>query len=134
MVNQTKYREHSDNELSYLREQNHALSTELEFHREVFKQVQQALRAAKEFHTDEVVKRLAEENKRLKNQLKLARLSDRETEILKLIVNGHTSKEIAASLNISKLTVDTHRKHIQQKLEVVNMVELLKIAMQTDLN
>ncbi len=134
MINQTKYSDQLSTEISYLREQNQALSTELAFHRKVFKQVHAALGAAEEFNSDEVVRRLAEENERLKSELKFARLSEREKEVLKFIANGYTSKEIAANLNISKLTVDTHRKNIQQKLEVANVVELLKIAMQIDFN
>ncbi len=134
MINQPKYSDQLSNEISYLREQNQALSTELAFHRKVFKQVHAALGAAKGFKSDEIVRRLAEENERLKSELKFARLSEREKEVLKFIANGYTSKEIAANLNISKLTVDTHRKNIQQKLEVANVVELLKIAMQIDFN
>jgi DNA-binding CsgD family transcriptional regulator len=49
-------------------------------------------------------------------------------------VQGFTSKEIADHLAISKLTVDTHRKHIQQKLGVTKQVELLKLAMQTGIS
>ena len=51
--------------------------------------------------------------------------------MLKLIVNGQTSKEIADELGISKLTVDTHRKHIQHKLGVSKQVDLLRLAMQS---
>ncbi|MBI1224881.1 MAG: hypothetical protein GC192_06555 [Bacteroidetes bacterium] len=63
--------------------------------------------------------------------MKIFKLTGREKEVLKLIVNGHTSKEIADELGISKLTVDTHRKHIQQKLGVSKQVDLLKLAMQS---
>ena len=49
--------------------------------------------------------------------------------MLKLISKGFTSRQIAEKLGISKLTIDTHRKNIQRKLEVSNTVELLKLAM-----
>lgn len=43
-------------------------------------------------------------------------LSDREIEVLALIVEGHINKEIASLLNISLTTVITHRKNIMEKL------------------
>ena len=138
MIEHTKSSEQLNTEISYLRQQNQALSAELAFHRKVFKKVHEALGAADEISdalkSNKAVRQLAEENEKLKSQLKVARLSEREKEIMRFIAHGYTSKEIANNLNISKLTVDTHRKHIQQKLEVGNMVELLKIAMQVDLN
>lgn len=138
MIEHTKSSEQLNTEISYLRQQNQALSAELAFHRKVFKQVHAALGAADEISgalkNNEVLRQLAAENEKLKSQLKFARLSEREKEIIKFIVHGCTSKEIANNLNISKLTVDTHRKHIQHKLEVSNVVELLKIAMQIDFN
>lgn len=60
---------------------------------------------------------------------KYERLTRREKQVLKFISKGYTSRQIADQLGISKLTVDTHRKNIQRKLEVSNTVELLKIAM-----
>lgn len=138
MTEQTKSNEQLSNEISYLRQQNQALSAELAFHKKVFKKVHEALGAANELSDgmqgNMAVKHLAEENEKLRSRLKFARLSEREKEIMKYIVQGFTSKEIANRLNISKLTVDTHRKHIQHKLEVANMVELLKIAMQVEFN
>ena len=136
MIEHVKSTEQLNMEIVYLRQQNQALSAELAFHRKVFKQVHAALGAAGEISDElkrnEVLRQLAVENEKLKSQLKFARLSEREKEITKYIARGCTSKEIANILSISKLTVDTHRKHIQNKLEVANMVELLKIAMQVD--
>lgn len=138
MTEQTKSNEQLNTEITYLRQQNQALSAELAFHRQMFNRVKEALGAARELSAgmkgDMAVTQLAKENERLRSQLKFARLSDREKEIMKYIVHGYTSKEMAEHLNISKLTVDTHRKRIQQKLEVDNVVELLKIAAQVDFN
>lgn len=126
-----------NHELSRLRRENQALAAELAFHRKIFREVHVALGAAGELsdanRKNEAVRQLLEENEQLKNQLKMSRLSDREREVLKFVVNGYTSKETASQLNISKLTVDTHRKHIQQKLEVSNMVELIRMALDFDL-
>jgi len=55
-------------------------------------------------------------------------LSNREKEILHLIANGKTSKEIAEELFIAKTTVDTHRKNIIRKLQLNNGNELIKYA------
>ena len=55
-------------------------------------------------------------------------LSNREREILELIANGKTSKEIAENLFIAKTTVDTHRKNMIRKLHLSNGNELVKYA------
>jgi DNA-binding NarL/FixJ family response regulator len=55
-------------------------------------------------------------------------LSEREREILQLIAEGHTNKDIALILSISPATVDTHRAHILQKLDVHNTAELVLYA------
>ncbi len=57
-------------------------------------------------------------------------LSRRELEILELIANGKTSKEIAETLFIAKTTVDTHRKNMIRKLELANGSELVKYAVE----
>lgn len=51
----------------------------------------------------------------LESDLKQEVLSDRETDVLKLLVEGNANKEIADKLNISTHTVITHRKNISQK-------------------
>lgn len=55
-------------------------------------------------------------------------LSNREKEILQLIANGKTSKEIAQELFIAKTTVDTHRKNMIRKLNLNGGNELIKYA------
>jgi DNA-binding NarL/FixJ family response regulator len=57
-------------------------------------------------------------------------LSRREIQILSLIAEGYTTKEIADKLFISVLTVETHRKNLLTKLNARNMVSLIKIAME----
>ncbi|MCB0517850.1 MAG: hypothetical protein H6577_12565 [Lewinellaceae bacterium] len=137
MIEQAKSAEQLRSEILHLQKKNKELSAQLAIHRRVFQEVHSALGVASDlnesFTKQEAVSQLLEENERLKNQLMLFRLTDREKEILALIVKGLTSKEIAGQLNISKLTVDTHRKHIQQKLEISNTVELIKLALQFDL-
>ncbi|MFY9244038.1 MAG: response regulator transcription factor [Polaribacter sp.] len=55
-------------------------------------------------------------------------LSNRENEILHLIANGKSSKEISESLFIAKTTVDTHRKNMIRKLDLSSGNELVKYA------
>ena len=55
-------------------------------------------------------------------------LSEREREIFQLIAEGHSNKEIAEMLFLSPATVDTHRAHILQKLDVHSTVELVLYA------
>jgi two-component system response regulator NreC len=56
-------------------------------------------------------------------------LSERETDVLRLIALGHTNAEIAEKLFISVRTVETHRAHIQQKLGVSSRAELVQSAL-----
>ncbi len=55
-------------------------------------------------------------------------LTDREREILQLVAEGRTNKEIANLLNISPYTIDTHRTHILQKLNLHSAPELILYA------
>lgn len=60
-------------------------------------------------------------------------LSEREKEIIRLLIECKTSKEIADILFISKNTVDTHRRHILEKLDLKNTQELMKFAINNNL-
>jgi two-component system, NarL family, response regulator NreC len=55
-------------------------------------------------------------------------LSEREREILQLIAEAYSNKEIADLLSVSPATVETHRAHILQKLDVHNTAELVLFA------
>ena len=59
---------------------------------------------------------------------KLARLTEREREVLDQAVKGMHAKEIAAVLGISPRTVEVHRTRIMEKLEVRNIAELVRFA------
>lgn len=56
-------------------------------------------------------------------------LSDREREVLALIALGHTNSEIAEKLFLSVRTVESHRAHIQSKLELSTRAELVRFAL-----
>ena len=55
-------------------------------------------------------------------------LSEREREIFQLIAEGHSNKGIAERLGVSPSTVETHRGHILQKLDLHNTAELVLYA------
>ena len=55
-------------------------------------------------------------------------LSDREREVLQMIAEGRSNKEVANLLNISLTTVETHRSHILQKLDIHSTPELILYA------
>ena len=56
-------------------------------------------------------------------------LSDREHEVLRLLVLGHTNQEISEKLFISVRTAETHRAHIMQKLRLSTRAELVHYAL-----
>lgn len=55
-------------------------------------------------------------------------LTSRENEVLQLVAEGKTSKEISQALNVSIKTVDSHREHIMEKLSIHNVAGLTKYA------
>lgn len=63
----------------------------------------------------------------------LAELTEREIEILKLVAQGLTNKEIGDQLNISHRTVDTHRTNLMKKLEATNVAGLIRFAFRNGL-
>lgn len=60
-------------------------------------------------------------------------LSDREREVLHLMAEGKTTKEIASQLNLSIKTVETHRMNIMEKLDIHTIAELTKYAIREGL-
>ena len=57
------------------------------------------------------------------------RLTDREKQVLKLIAEGRTHKEIGTHLDISAKTVVAHYTNVQEKLDIHNRAELIKFAL-----
>lgn len=58
---------------------------------------------------------------------RLASLSERERQICDLMIDGKATKEIAAILDISPKTVDSHRARLCEKMRASNAVELRKL-------
>jgi DNA-binding NarL/FixJ family response regulator len=63
----------------------------------------------------------------------LAVLSKREREVLQLVAEGQNTKEIAFLLNVSAKTVETHRQHIMNKLNVQTVAGLTRYAIREGL-
>ncbi len=60
-------------------------------------------------------------------------LTTREREILHLLAEGKSNKDIAALLNLSLFTVETHRRNLQEKLNLHNLAELILYAVRKGL-
>jgi DNA-binding NarL/FixJ family response regulator len=60
-------------------------------------------------------------------------LTGREREVLQLVAEGHTTKDIAKTLQLSPKTVDSHREHIMEKLGIRNVAGLTKYAIREGL-
>ena len=65
---------------------------------------------------------------------KLERLSNREREVLGLLAEGYSTRQIAEKLFLSPETVRTHRKHLMAKLDIHNISRLVKFALEKKLN
>ena len=86
------------------------------------------------FYSNEVLTIMmqgAKREKEIHDQTK--NLTERETEILKLIVKECSSAQIAEQLFISKNTVDTHRKNMLQKTGIKTIVGLIKFAINNNI-
>ena len=59
----------------------------------------------------------------------LALMTDREREVLQLVAEGKTNKEIAALLFVSLSTVETYRTHLTKKLDLHNTAAIVRFAM-----
>jgi DNA-binding NarL/FixJ family response regulator len=63
-----------------------------------------------------------------KQELMRSKTSSREREVLQLLVEGKSTKEIASTLYVSAKTIETHRKGIMDKLKLYSIPELTKYA------
>lgn len=92
----------------------------------------QAVSQGKSFFSSKIRRILAEDYFRALKQKGVADsyelLTPREREILQLLAEGKTNKEVASSLNISVYTAETHRGNILQKLNLHSLAELVLYA------
>ncbi|MEI6680372.1 MAG: response regulator transcription factor [Mariniphaga sp.] len=97
---------------------------------EVLNAIESSLKG-KKYYSDEILDLLIDlgENRSPAEDSKT--LTPSEIEIVKLIADGLTTKEIASRKNISHHTVNTHRKNIFRKVEVSNSSELIMLAIKS---
>jgi two-component system, NarL family, response regulator NreC len=58
-----------------------------------------------------------------------SRLTDRETEVLRLVSQGHSNKDIATRLDLSNKTIEVHKANAMRKLGLSGRIELLRYAL-----
>lgn len=84
------------------------------------------------FFSPEIAKTMLEDYMRFLQQRNLQDsydlLTEREKEVLQLLAEGKSNKEVATILDISVYTVDTHRLHLMQKLSLHNTAEIVLYA------
>jgi len=81
--------------------------------------------------TQQVVNALARPDPEPSSGISL--LTDREREVLKLIADGLSSKEIASDLGVSLKTIDSHRSNLMDKLDIHKVSGLVRLAIRSGL-
>ncbi len=89
--------------------------------------------AGEKYFSSEVTLSLLQEDKSVKTTPPDVEFTKRERDILKLLVDGFTNKEIGEKLFISHRTVDTHRTNIMKKAGVNNIANLISFAIKNGL-
>src|SRR5208283_2570798 len=86
----------------------------------------------KPFRDDEllsaVAEALARSGKVVESRARLAKLTPREFEVFRWVIAGLLNKEISEELGISLRTIKTHRANVMQKIGVVSVAELVRLA------
>jgi DNA-binding NarL/FixJ family response regulator len=89
--------------------------------------------SGKSFFSPTIVKRMADGRNRLRDRDGLVktdgiRLTSRESEVLQLVAEGSANKQVAAALGISIKTVEKHRQHLMDKLNIHETAGLTRYA------
>jgi two-component system, NarL family, response regulator NreC len=91
-----------------------------------------AVTSGKSFFSPAIARTLAEDYVRQLQRSKVEDsyelLTEREREVLQLLAEGHSNKEVATLLEVSPYTVETHRMHLMQKLNLHNTAEIVLYA------
>jgi len=85
------------------------------------------------YYSPSIAKRMADGRNRSRGRDGLqkadgARLTSRETEVLQLVAEGSANKQVAAALKISIKTVEKHRQHVMDKLNIHETAGLTRYA------
>lgn len=91
-----------------------------------------AVASGKSFFSPSIAQTLAEDYVRQLQRSKVEDsydlLTEREREVLQLLAEGHSNKEVATLLEVSPYTIETHRMHLMQKLNLHNTAEIVLYA------
>ena len=82
---------------------------------------------------DKVIRGFLEQSPAQQGEVEYGKLSDREQEVLKLIAEGCTARQMADTLGLSVKTIMTHRTNLMEKLNLHNRTELIKYAVRNGL-
>lgn len=93
-----------------------------------------AINLSKGITTEKQMKQFLHDNIQLKNKLLIYKLTTKKKQVLKLIYNGLSNKEIAKKLGCSYHTITTYRKSLLPKLKLYNTAALIQFAAQNGLN
>jgi DNA-binding NarL/FixJ family response regulator len=83
--------------------------------------------------SDQVMEGFLSNRKRLKEKTSWDTVTQREREVLKLLAEGHSNKEIGELLHISVKTVEKHRANLIDKLDLHNVAKLTAYAIKQGL-
>ena len=90
---------------------------------------------------DAIQDAIAKDREALRERARLAELrahydslTQREKEVLDLVVSGFLNKQIAAELGMSELTVKTHRAHVMKKMEAASLADLVRMSQKLGLS
>ncbi|WP_028489856.1 response regulator transcription factor [Thiothrix lacustris] len=67
-------------------------------------------------------------------QARIANLTEREREVMDLVIDNHSNKEIASKLGVSIKTVEFHRSHMMDKMHATSLIELVNMAREATSN
>lgn len=100
---------------------------------DVFAKAIRELHKGNTFFTPSIAKRLKEEYRKSPDGVGLrkktsTKLTSRESELLQLIAEGHVNKQIASELGISIKTVEKHRQHLMEKLNIHDVAGITRFA------
>jgi len=70
-----------------------------------------------------------DEHEKIKLARAIEKLTERESEVMYLVVEGHTNKAVAAQLGISEKTVEVHRARVMEKTTAKSLSELVRICL-----
>lgn len=108
------------------------ISLKTDERKDLLMSIEMAVKKRKKF-SDQILDMIIELSENKNTSTEMSGLTQSEIEIIKLIADGHSTKDIALKKHISFHTVMTHRKNIFRKLEINNVTELIRFAVRQGL-